>query len=83
MASKLGATPVQGLAEFGEFRNLRRLRNNLVHPKFDTLGTKELTQDELLREANAARAAWAITEIKKMARVLYTAFGVQLPPEVE
>lgn len=78
----LGKEPVHGKSEFGSFQKLRRLRNNLTHPKLQPLGPNELTQDELLQEANADNAAWAVTEVKKMGRVLYTAFGVDVPPEV-
>jgi hypothetical protein len=81
--AKLGKSPVHGQAEFGNFCKLRRLRNNLAHPKLQPLQPNELTQDQLLQEANAANAAWAVAEAKKMARVLYCVFGVRVPPEVQ
>jgi hypothetical protein len=81
--TKLGKLAVHGMAEFSGFRKLRRLRNNLTHPKLQPLQGHELTQDQLLQEANAANAAWAVTEAKKMGRVLYNAFGVRTPPEVK
>ncbi len=80
---KLGKSPIHGLAEFRGFRKLRQLRNNLTHPKLQPLQPNELTQDQLLQEANAAIAAWAVAEAKKVARVLYSAFGVRVPPEVQ
>src|SRR5207248_1003544 len=80
--AKLGKSPVHGRAEFGGFSKLRRLRNNFTHPKLQPLQARELTQDELLKEASAANAAWAVAEAKKMGQVLYTVFGVRVPPEV-
>jgi hypothetical protein len=46
--AKLGKQPVHGLSEFGQFRQLRQLRNNMMHPKLDPLQPTELTQDQLL-----------------------------------
>lgn len=79
----LGKAEVHGRSEFREFCNLRRLRNRLTHPKLRPLDANELTQDQLLQETNAAKAAWAVAEVKKMARVLYDVFGVSVPPEVQ
>jgi len=81
--TKLGKQSVHGRAEFGGFRKLRRLRNNLTHPKLQPLQVREPTQDQLLQEANAVNATWAVAEAKKMGRVLYSVFGVRVPPEVQ
>ena len=81
--AKLGKSPVIGRAEYGGFRKLRRLRNNLTHPKLRPLQAGELTQDQLLQAANAANAAWAVAEVKKMGRVLYSTFGERVPPEMQ
>ena len=78
----LGKKPVHGLAEFGCFNKLRQLRNNLTHPKLDPIQPTELTQDQLLQAANATNAAWVVSEVKKMGKALYQAFGVSIPPEV-
>lgn len=80
---KLGKPAVDGLPEFANFEALRILRNNLTHPKLDRLKNDDLSQDELLRKANAATAAWAVAEVKKMGRALYKSFGVPVPPEVQ
>ena len=80
---KLGKTEVHGRSEFREFCNLRRLRNRLTHPKLKPLEANDLSQDQLLQEANALNAAWAVAEVKKMGRGLYAAFGVPVPPEVK
>src|SRR5262249_13700940 len=53
---KLGKCQIHGRAEFRAFRKLRRLRNNLTHPKLQPLQANELTQDQLLQEASAANA---------------------------
>lgn len=79
---KLGKAEVHGRSEFKGFHKLRRLRNNLTHPKLHPLQPNELTQDELLQEANAVNAIWAVTEAKRMGRLLYSVFGVGVPPEV-
>jgi hypothetical protein len=68
---KLGKKPVHRLAEFLSFNKLRQLRNNLTHPKLDPMKQTELTQDQLLQEANATNAAWAVLEVKKMGKALY------------
>jgi hypothetical protein len=81
--AKLGKASVHGRAEFRAFCKLRRLRNNLTHPKLQPLEKTELTQDQLLQEANARNAAWAVAEVKKMGRALYSVFGVRVPPEVQ
>ena len=79
----LGKPEVHGCSEFREFCNLRKLRNNLIHPMLEPLRADQLTQDQLLEEVNAAKAAWAVDEVKKMGRRLYTNFGVRIPPEVQ
>src|SRR5260370_23625323 len=80
--AKLGKSPVHGRAEFCGFRKLRRLRNNLTHPKLQPLQVNELTEDQLLQEANAANAIWAVAEARKMGRVLYSVFGVKVTSQV-
>ncbi len=80
---KLGKKEVHGCSEFRQFESLRQLRNKLIHPKLKPLQPNDLTQDQLLQEANAEKAAWAVGEVKKMAQRLYTNFGVNMPPEVQ
>jgi hypothetical protein len=80
--SKLGKKAVHGLSEYKNFNKIRRLRNNLTHPKLHPLKPNELTQDQLIQEANAERAAWVLGEITKMAQALYRGFGSAVPPEV-
>lgn len=72
-----------GRSEFGLFRDIRVLRNHLIHPKYETYGPKEPTQDKLLKSCNASEAARILTEICKMAKVLYQEFGKGVPTEVE
>lgn len=79
--AKLGKTEVHGRAEFRDFKPLRQLRNNLMHPKLQPMEPNELSHDALLQEANAQKAAWAVGEVKKMGRALYEAFGHAVPPE--
>ena len=59
---QLGKQKVHGLAEFGAFNKLRQLRNHLTHPRLQPLELTAPTQDQLLQEANAANAAWAVAE---------------------
>lgn len=80
---KLGKSPIHGCAAFCEFSKLRRLRNKLTHPKLHPLSAADVTQDELLQEANAANAAWAVTESKKIGRLLCNSFGVRVSPELQ
>ena len=79
----LGKKAVHDSSEFGQFETLCRLRNNLIHPNPEPLRSDELTQDQLLQEVNAEKAAWAVGEAKKMGRRLYANFGVEVPPEVQ
>lgn len=80
---QLGKQKVHGLAEFGAFKKLRQLRNQLTHPKLQPLDPNAPTKDRLLQETNAANAAWAVAEVKKMGRALYQSFGAIVPPEVK
>lgn len=81
---KILGTCVTGLAQFGKFREIRTLRNELVHPKLDTLIKGERTQNELLMEANANRAEMVFSECCKMAAVLYEKYKgkTNVPPEI-
>lgn len=79
---QLGKKKVHGLAEFGAFKKLRQLRNHLTHPKLQPLEPSAPSQDQLLQVANAKNAAWAVSEVKNMARALYSSFGATVPPEV-
>lgn len=78
----LGKKAVHDSSEFGKFETLCTLRNNLIHPNPEPQRSDEFTQDQLLQEVNAEKAAWAVGEAKKMGRRLYTNFGVEVPPEV-
>lgn len=79
----LGLQELHSRAEFRSFKEFRQLRNRLIHPKLDPLVPGEPNQDELLRLANRDKAAWAVTESKRMAAVLYRQFDQRVPPEVE
>ena len=80
---KVGKSPVHKLPEFACFDELRQLRNNLTHPKLDPLKENELNQDQLLQRANAKKAAWAVSEVKKMGKALYQSFGIPVPIEIQ
>jgi hypothetical protein len=66
-----------------EFKSIRGLRNQLIHPKLEPLEAHELTQDQLLRRANAEEAAWYIGQVNLIAVALYMAFKQPVPPEVQ
>jgi len=72
-----------GRSEFGSFKEIRVLRNHLIHPKYETCGPNNPTQDDLLKLCNALEANRVLTEICKMAKVLYQEFGKDVPTEVE
>ncbi len=67
---------------FTNWKVVRGFRNQLVHPKLEPLDNSDLTQDQLLRRANADEADWFLGEICRMAEALYAAFGKRIPPEV-
>ena len=67
---------------FGQFNDIRKLRNELIHPMLDTLGAKKRTQDDLLLEMTSCRANDVLQEVKKMAKGLYEVFGQIVPSEV-
>jgi hypothetical protein len=73
---------VAGDAAFAPFKEIRQLRNELVHPKLDTYDARERTQQELLETCTAGTAKDIVTKLCKMAAVLYTAYGKPTPPEV-
>jgi hypothetical protein len=79
---QLGKRKVHGLAEFGAFKKLRQLRNHLIHPTLQPVDANAPTQDQLLQEADAMNAAWAVAEAGKMGRALYQSFGAAVPPEL-
>lgn len=81
--AKVGKSPIHGRAECREFKSLRQLRNQFTHPKLQPLAECDLTQDELLQKANGDTASRAIAEVKKIAKVMYEAFGATVPPEVQ
>jgi hypothetical protein len=80
---KLGKAPVHHRSEFRSFKELRQLRNNLTHPKLQPLASHDPTQDALLLAVNATKAKWALDEVKKMGRALYTSYGGPIPPELQ
>lgn len=66
-----------------EFNAIRGLRNQLIHPKFEPIGTHKLTQDQLLLRANADEATWFVGQVNLMAVALYIAFKQPVPLEVQ
>jgi hypothetical protein len=67
---------------FTNWKVIRGFRNQMVHPKLEPLDVGDLTQDQLLRRANAGEADWFLGEVSRMAEALYAAFGKRVPPEV-
>jgi hypothetical protein len=79
---RLTGKDVLGNHRCREFKAIRQLRNQLIHPKFEPLEAGELTQDKLLRRANAEEAAWFVGRVNLMAVALYMAFHQPVPPEI-
>lgn len=74
---------VTGQSEFGRLKEIRTLRNQLIHPKLETQKKDERSQDDLLKECNADRSKEILHEICRMCKVLYTVYGQRVPPEFE
>ncbi|MEX1232202.1 MAG: hypothetical protein WEB58_18295 [Planctomycetaceae bacterium] len=72
---------IAGMAEFGKFKEIRILRNHLIHPKLETQANSERTQDDLLKECNSQRCKQVLYEIVRMCNVLYTVYGQSVPQE--
>ena len=71
-----------GMSEFGAFREIRVFRNHLIHPKYERFESHEPSQDDLLKECTSFKAEWILSEICKMAEILYREFGKATPPEL-
>ena len=70
-------------AEFGKFKEIRVLRNQLIHPKLETQKEGERSQDDLLRECTADRSKEVLYEVARMCEVLYTEYGQGVPLELK
>jgi hypothetical protein len=72
---------VTGRSEFAKFKEIRKLRNQLIHPKLESQENGDRSQDDLLKECNADRCKEILYEVTKMSILLYKEFGHDAPPE--
>src|SRR5262249_24896296 len=77
----LGVGKVTDKPGFEKFEEVRLLRNNLTHPKFEPRKLSTPTQDQLLDLTNGANAKWVVEEVGKMLAALRTAFSLPVPQE--